>query len=100
MNKFSVKSKGCFLIEDVDYRTALTVAKSHVEKTTNACHIIALASPHKVWVTVFQAGFFPLAEHESGMTTKNYVELGREEFRARCLAEEKEWREQWEKDKA
>ena len=92
MNKFSVQSKGSFLIEGVDYRTALTVAKSHVEKTTNACHIIALASSHKVRVTVFQAGFFPLAEHDAGMVAKNYVELGREEYRAKCDAELDEWR--------
>lgn len=100
MNKFSVKSKGSFLIESVDYKTALTVAKSHVEKTTNACHIIALASPHKVWVTVFQAGFFPLAEHDAGMVARNYVELGKEEYKARCEAKEKEWRKAWEEGNA
>lgn len=87
MNKFSVKSKGVFLIEAVSYTTALFTAMSHIGKTAQACHIIALASPHKVWVTVFQAGFFPLAEHDAGMVAKHYVELGREEYRVKCDAE-------------
>jgi hypothetical protein len=92
MNKFSVQSKGVFLIQDVDYQTALITAKSHVIKTTQACHIIALASPHKVWVTVFQIGYFPLAEHDAGMVAKHYVELGdREQYRAKCDAEIKEF---------
>lgn len=95
MNKFSVKSKDEYLVNDVDYHTALTVAKSHVEKTTNACHIIALASPNKVWVTVFQSGFFPLAEHDAGMVAKHYVELGRAEHEAKCEAEDNERRKRW-----
>jgi hypothetical protein len=97
MNKFSVKSKGVFLIENVDYGTALAKARTHVEKTTNAAHIIALAS-NKVQTTVYQAGFFPITEHDAGMRARHYLELGTAEYKAKCEQEQKEldeWTKKW-----